>query len=127
MCEVERADVSSPHGGAHFYSGNAADGTRMRDHAERHTDGVTSVTLEQTRGGREFEGRGMFRPGAPVTQAQANRIWRRLSERYAEEASGEATAWVHDSWSGSVWLTVECPALERNAKVSTIRVVGPPP
>jgi hypothetical protein len=127
MREVERADVGSPADGANFYSGKAADGTRMRVFAESNTDGVTSVTLEKTPGGKYFDDMALYRPGSPISEAQANKVWARLSERYAEDASGEATAWAHNPWSGSIWNTVEKPALESNPTVTKITVVDPSP
>jgi hypothetical protein len=82
MHDVERADVRSPVDGANFYSGRTADGTPMRSFAERNTDGVNSVTLEQTPGGKTFDDMHLYDSGSPVSQAQADKIWARLSERY---------------------------------------------
>lgn len=127
MRDVERADVRSPVNGANFYSGRAPDGTRMRVFAENNTDGVTSVTLERTPGGKRFDDMGLYEPGSPVSKAQADQIWGRLSERYAENAQGDVTAWAHDPWEGSVWVQRERPALERNPNVSKINIVDPSP
>ena len=127
MREVEIADVRSPVNGANFYSGRAADGTRMREIAERNVDGVNSVTLEQTPGGHTFDGKGLYEPNSPITKTQADQVWGRLSERYAQTAEGETTAYAHDPWSGSVWLTKERPALETNPKVTDIKVIDPTP
>ena len=127
MREAEHCDVSSPVDGANFYSGKAADGTRMRDFADNNTDGVTSVTLEKTPGGRDFDNKALYEPGSPISKQQADQIWGHLSERYAQEAQGEVTAWAHDPWSGSIWITKERPALESNPKVTDIKVVDPAP
>ena len=121
------ADVKSPIDGANFYSGKAADGTRMRVFAEQNTDGVSKVTLEQTPGGKDFDGRGLYDPDSPVSKNQADQLWGRLSERYAENASGEATAWAHDPWSESIWFKRELPALEKNPDVTGIKVIDPAP
>jgi hypothetical protein len=123
MCEVERADVRSPVDGACFASGRALDGTPIRLLVERCTDGISRVTLEQTPGGHDFDRRGLFEPDAPVSPAQADRIWGRLSERYAEQAAGEVTAWVYKPWDDSTWKTRELPALRRNPRVTAIRVI----
>jgi hypothetical protein len=127
MHDVERADVGSPVDGANFYSGRAADGTRMRVFAEHNTDGVNSVTLEQTPGGKKFDDMGLYEPGSPVSKAQADQIWGRLSERYAQNARGDVTAWAHDPWDGSVWVRKELPALKENPNVTKINVVDPSP
>jgi hypothetical protein len=127
MNEVERADVRSPVDGAHFYSGTAADGTRMRVYAEQNTDGLTSVTLERTPGGSKFEDMGLYETDSPVAKGHADKIWARLSERYAENARGDVTEWLHDPWEGSIWSTVEKPALDRNPNVTGITVVDPAP
>jgi hypothetical protein len=127
MREVELADVRSPVNGANFYSGRAADGTRMRLVAERNADGVNSVTLEMTPGGRVMDDKALYEPGSPISKAQADQVWGRLSERYAQTAEGEVTAYAHDPWSGSVWLTKEKPALETNPKVTDIKVIDPSP
>jgi hypothetical protein len=127
MAEVERANVSSPVNGANFYSGRAADGTRMRTYADLNTDGVNSVTLEKTIGGERFDKMGLYEPGSPITKDQADRVWSRLSERYAENAEGRVTAWTHDPWEGSVWNRTELPALNRNPKVTDIQIIDPAP
>jgi hypothetical protein len=54
--------------GANFYSARAADGTRKRVYAERNTDGVNSVTLEQTPGGKVFDDRQLYEPRLPDLQ-----------------------------------------------------------
>jgi hypothetical protein len=127
MAEVERANVSSPVNGANFYSGRAADGTRMRTYADLNTDGVNSVTLEKTVGGERFDKMGLYEPGSPISKDQADRVWSRLSERYAENAEGKVTAWTHDPWDGSVWNRTELPALNRNPKVTDIQIIDPSP
>ncbi|WP_328463048.1 hypothetical protein OHA21_36910 [Actinoplanes sp. NBC_00393] len=125
MREVERADVRSPLDGATFYSGAAYDGTRMRAYAEANTDGVLSLTLEQTPGGNRFDARALYEAGSPVTKEHADKIWGRLSERYAENAVGEVTAWTHAPSNRSIWLNRELPALQNNPNVTSINVIDP--
>ncbi|MFC4067108.1 WXG100-like domain-containing protein [Actinoplanes subglobosus] len=125
MREVERADVRSPVNGANFYSGKLEDGTRMREIAEKNTDGVTSVTLEQTPGGARFDDMLLFENHSPIRSKQAEDIWGRLSERYAEGAQGDVTAWSHNPRVNSIWNTVEKPALDRNPAVTNISVIDP--
>jgi hypothetical protein len=127
MREAERVDVGSPVNGANFYSGKAADDTPMRVFAERNVDGVSSVTLEQTPGGKHFDDMLLFEPGSPVSRQHALEIWKRLSQRYAENARGDVTAWAHEPRPNSIWNTVERPALENNPDVGKITVVDPTP
>ena len=47
-------------------------------------------------------------------------IWAEASKRYIEQASGNITAFVHGADSRSVFLSVELPAIMKNAKISTI-------
>ena len=127
MHEVELADVRSPVDGANFYSGTQPSGDKMRQYAESRVDGVTKITLEQTPGGKYFDDKLLFEKGSPVNVDQAVQVWKRLSERYAENASGEATAWTHDSWAGSIWNTVEKKALGSNPNVTKINEIDPFP
>jgi hypothetical protein len=123
--QVETADVSTPPNGATFWSGRTADGTSLRESAEATADGVTIVTIEQTPGGRHFDELDLYGPNPPVTVAQADAVWARLSERYAEGASGTVTAYVHNPRPHSIWAEHELPALEKNPNVTGITVVDP--
>jgi hypothetical protein len=127
MHEVELADVRSPLNGANFYSGKDPANVSMRVYAEAHVDGTTSVTLEQTPGGKYFDGKHLYETGSPVNIGQADQVWARLSQRYAENAEGEVTAWTHNPRVNSIWNTVERPALEDNPKVTGINVIDPVP
>jgi hypothetical protein len=125
MHEVENADVRSPFNGANFYSGEQPSAEKMRTYAEKQVNGVTSLTLEMTPGGRRFDDMRLFERSSPVNGEQAVDIWKRLSERYAQDASGEATAWTHKAWSGSVWYTKEKPALQLNPNITKINEIDP--
>ncbi|GAA4933277.1 hypothetical protein [Actinoplanes utahensis] len=125
MREVEKADIRSPTNGANFYSGKTDDKIPMRVFAEKHTDGVTRVTIEQTPGGRRFDDMLLFEDGSPIRTGQAEDVWKRLSGRYAEGAQGEVTAWSHNPRTDGIWNTVERPALERNPAVTRINVIDP--
>jgi hypothetical protein len=117
--------VSSPVNGANFYSGKDADGIKMRVYAERNVDGTNSVALEQTLGGKHFDDMNLFGAKSPVSTDHAVEVWKRLSQRYAQNAEGDVTAWTHDSWEGRIWNTMERPALEKNPNVGKITVVDP--
>ncbi|GAA2674517.1 WXG100-like domain-containing protein [Actinoplanes palleronii] len=125
MHEVENADVRSPLNGAHFYSGRQPNDEKMRTFAEKQADGFGAVTLEMTPGGRRFDDKRLFEGGSPVSQEQAVDVWRRLSQRYAQDASGEATAWTHQAWSGSLWNTAEKPALLTNPGITKLNEIDP--
>ncbi|MFC7530400.1 hypothetical protein [Actinoplanes sp. GCM10030250] len=125
MREVENADVRSPFNGANFYSGRSGDGTPMRLFAEKNADGVSSVTLEQTPGGRTFDDMRLFADNSPVREGHARDIWGRLSERYAQTATGDVTAWTHNSRADSIWNAVERKALARNPDVAAVTEIDP--
>ncbi|MEV6342861.1 hypothetical protein [Actinoplanes sp. NPDC051851] len=125
MREVQYADVRSPVGGAHFYSGKDAFGTPMRQYAEAKVDGVGSVILERTPGGRYFDDLRLYDEGSPVDGAQAGDIWHRLSKRYAHAAEGEVTAWTHRVNPESVWVGAERPSVLSNPAVTNIQVIDP--
>lgn len=123
--QVETADVSTPPNGATFWSGKTADGTSLRESADASADGVNIVTIAQTPGGRYLEELDLYSPNPPVTMEQADALWARLSERYAESASGTVTAYVHNPQPESIWTQHELPALEKNPNVTGINIVDP--
>jgi hypothetical protein len=126
MHEVENANLRSPVNGANFYSGKQPNGERMGEYAEKQIDGITSVTIEGTPGGRRFDDMHLYDGfNSPVNTDQANRIWDRLSERYAQSAKGQATAWIHDVKSSSAWSRVEKGTLEKNPNVTNVNIIDP--
>ncbi len=60
-----------------------------------------------------------------LTRREADRVWDRLTARYAAEASGQVTLTVHDVLVPSVLLQRDLPALRRNLKVTSLRLVDP--
>lgn len=126
LSQADRVDVSSPIGGAHFYSGydKAADRS-MRSYAEEATDGgLASTTLEQTPGGKYFDDMLLYEDGS-FAREQNDKIWGRLSENYGRQAEGDVTAHVHSPRDGAIWTNRELPALQGNPNVSSIRVADP--
>lgn len=124
--KAERLDVSTPRDGANFWSGRGPDGTSMRSFAEKNTDGVHSLTLEKTPGGRYFDQLDLYGSNTGmVNAAQRDQLWGKLSERYADGATGQATAWVHEPRPTSVWLQRELGALKANPAVTGVRQVDP--
>jgi hypothetical protein len=127
LAKAERADVGSPKDGANFYSGYDVDADKsMRKYAEEATDGKTSVTLEQTPGGKEFDKLGMYNEDrSPFTREQSNQVWNRLSERYGEQAEGNVTAYVHSPRDGAIYTDKELPALIDNPNVTSVKQIDP--
>ena len=60
-----------------------------------------------------------------LTRREADQVWDRLAARYAAEASGDVTLTVHDVLVTSVLLQRNLPALRRNPKVTSLRLVDP--
>jgi hypothetical protein len=126
MDEAGRADVHTPHDGANFYSGyDVANNKGMRKYAEENTDGVVSTTLEQTPGGRAMDDLHLYEDASPISQRQADRVWGKLSERYADGATGDVTAYVHNPREGNIFYNREVPALNENPNVTGIKVIDP--
>jgi len=55
-----------------------------------------------------------------LTTEQAANVWKKLSERYAQGASGNAYGFVKGSRDGSIFNTVEYPALKSNPDITNI-------
>jgi hypothetical protein len=115
---IEKAKTVDLSTGAHqavFYSGK---GDRTK--AEVFANLNVKTTLEMTPGGEYFDGLKLFESSSPVTEKQAREIWRILSERYAKTASGNVYGFVNGSDPGSIFNTVEYPALQRNPYITNI-------
>ena len=108
-------DVSSSAHQAVFYSG---EGNRAQAEAFAQLNGKT--TLEMTPGGKYFDDLKLFEAGSPLTKTQARDIWKILSERYAKGASGNAYGFVNGANPGSIFNTVEYPALQKNPYITNI-------
>ncbi|MFV1991981.1 MAG: polymorphic toxin type 46 domain-containing protein, partial [Acidimicrobiales bacterium] len=114
--QVESLNVATGKNSAVFYSGPG-----NRALAESFTSGTGRATLEITPGGRWLDQQTLFKrlPGD-----QALKPWLRLSERYAEEASGAVNAYVRGARPGNVFNTVEFPTLRKNPNVQRITFRG---
>jgi hypothetical protein len=115
---VEKAksvDVSSGAHQAVFYSG---EGNRARAEAFAELNGKT--TLEMTPGGKYFDSLDLFGKNSPLTDDQAYEIWSILSERYAKGASGNVYGFVDGARPGSIFNTVEYPALKKTPYITNI-------
>lgn len=59
-----------------------------------------------------------------MTTPEAIQVWSRLSERFASETSGTAYGFVTRMRSGSIFGTVEYPALLANPKIENVITGG---
>ncbi|WP_224240704.1 DUF6531 domain-containing protein [Hyalangium gracile] len=112
-------DFSTARDGAVFWSGP------NMPHAQAWAAANGKTTLEQTAGGRFLDSLNLFKPGSPVTPAQAAQIWDAASRRFAEGASGQVS--VFSTWAKRIgdygertWWRIEKPALQRNPNVTGI-------
>jgi hypothetical protein len=121
MQQVERVNVSTPPGGAVFWSGfrqgNQAAAMKWAQQTGR-------STIEMTPGGRWLTSLDVYGPTSPFTRAQADAAWRRLSQRFAEEAQGEASAFLKGTSFNprSTFYGTELPTLYGNPHVPRIRI-----
>ena len=116
---IEKLDVSTPRNSAVFYSGP---GSRVV--AEQFARSNGRMTLEMTPGGAWLDAQKLFGPDSPLTAPEAVRVWSRLSERFASQASGTAFGFVSHMRSGSIFGTVEYPALLSNPKIENVITGG---
>jgi hypothetical protein len=109
----------------------------MRKYAEDEVDRLNgtagkkvATTLEKTPGGKYFDDMNMY-TDAPLKDSlanrQKNRVWGRLSERYADGASGQVNSQVHLPRKTSIYLNDELPALRSNPNVTEIVEHDPVP
>ncbi|MDR2088482.1 MAG: hypothetical protein LBP73_03900 [Clostridiales Family XIII bacterium] len=103
-------DTSSPHNGAVFWSGSKAE-------AGGYAQSIGGTILEQTQGGRVFDGwqglNGMYPGWNTKDMLDQKPIWAALSRQYANGASGTAT-FVHPSnYKGEMWGEVESKVLDK--------------
>jgi RHS repeat-associated protein len=100
---VENADVSTDPDKAMFYSGP---GNRARALSYASEHGLQPIDL--TPGGQWLESENAY-DSLPTDEADA--LWARLSERYAEQASGEVNIFVRGANPQRIWATVEQPTI----------------
>ncbi len=94
---VDGIDVSTPRNGAVFYSGRG-----NRELAEQFAAQNGRTTLEMTPGGRWLDQQELFGPNSPLTSDEALQVWSRLSQRFADEASGNAVGFVRGARAESI-------------------------
>lgn len=120
---IERLDVSSPRGGAVFWSGDPKA-------AQALAEGINGVTLETTAGGRIIDGWDEVNKGYAWDRRYGEPpygrdLWAGVSEKYAEGVTGHVNAVQTPGklWdSGTLWHNVEKPIFQD--KLSTGEVSG---
>lgn len=116
---VETLDVTTAIGKSVFYSGPG-----NRKLAEEFAGSDDKTTLEMTPGGKILDDLKLFEKGSPLTPEQATQVWKRLSQRYAEQAAGDVYCFVTGARPTGVFTTVELPELRKNRKIGNIYSVG---
>ncbi len=111
---VDELDVSTEANTAVFYSGRG-----NRTMAEDFAVSNNKTTLEMTKGGKYLDDLNLFN-NDKLLDGEATIIWRRLSQRYAENAQGNAYCFVRNSKPESIFNTTEYPALTNNKNVTNI-------
>ncbi|WP_249269591.1 RHS repeat-associated core domain-containing protein, partial [Shewanella sp. SACH] len=119
MKQAETLDVSTMRNSSVFYSGKG-----NRELAEAFATSNGKTTLEMTSGGKRLDELKLFGSNSPLSPNQATQVWSRLSQRYAEGASGYAIGFVNGSRTGSIFNSVEYPALLSNKNVTNVMTGG---
>lgn len=113
---ASRLDVSTAPNTAVFYSGPG-----NREVAEAFAKMNEKVTLEMTKGGKFLDDADLFNSEtSPLTASQARDVWAGLSERYAQQASGNTYGFVNGATPHSIFNTYEYPALQNNSNVTNV-------
>ncbi|MEG0672300.1 hypothetical protein, partial [Clostridium sp.] len=112
---AENLDVSTERNATTFYSGK---GNRVLAEEFANINGKT--TLEMTQGGKYLDELKLFEDGSPLTKEQSTDVWKRLSERYAENASGTSFGFTEGAWEGSIFNTIEYPTLVKNPNINNV-------
>ena len=112
---VEKLNVNTGKNQAVFYSGPG-----NRQLAEQFAKENGKLTLEMTPGGKYLDNLKLFDSNSPLTGDQAAEIWGKLSKRYADNASGTAFGFTQGFRPGSIFNTVEYPALEVNKNIVNV-------
>ncbi len=88
--------------------------------ASQYVASITASKIETTPGGNWLDNEKLFGPDSQLTPDQATQVWSTASGRYAQGASGNVTAFTEGSRPGSIYNTVEYPALVNNPNVTSI-------
>lgn len=117
MEKIDSLDVSSMPGEAVFYSGKNPAGVSNRQLGEAFAKEKGWTTLEQTPGGKWLDQEKLYgskKQGDFFEPADADKVWAKLSQRYASGAQQSATAFVNGAKPDRVFYMFEYPILQRN-------------
>jgi RHS repeat-associated protein len=110
---AKRLPVSTGVDKAVFYSGAG-----MQDKALAFASSMAKTPIDKTIGGRVLAKLNLF---DHLSYPEARRPWEMMSQRYAEQASGNVSAFISNVTSGTgVFAKTELPALMDNPAVHTI-------
>jgi hypothetical protein len=120
--KVETLDVSTDRDGAIFYSG--PENKKLAMQCARETG---RKTLEQTPGGEWLKKQNLYENHyepdnnpKKLTHDEANIVWARLSQRYAEQASGEAFAFIRGAKPEKVFWNTEARVLNQSPSITKV-------
>ena len=123
-----RVDVGTGKDGAIFYSGEDDAGRRMFSYGQESAGRDGKNILETTKGGKEFDDLHLYDKNV-VNKDQADQIWKRLSSRYGEGASGDVDALLHQGndypLSNRIFMKDEIGALKNNPNVTSVTIRDP--
>ncbi|MBG0809498.1 hypothetical protein IY145_08910 [Methylosinus sp. H3A] len=111
---ADEASVATPKDKAVFYSG---EGNRKKALAAAERG---SVPIDKTECGRALEAENLYSEANELRNRTADGYWTRASQRFAENASGDVTAYVHGASPDRVFAQTELPVLLENRKVTSI-------
>ncbi|MGB7283187.1 MAG: PAAR domain-containing protein [Candidatus Acidiferrum sp.] len=111
---VEKLDVKSPPDEAVFYSGKG-----MNEAASALVKNNKLVTVETLPDGKWLNDLKLYNADA-LGPGNADEVWERMSERYAQGASGEVKVMLNHPRAASIFNRKELPALAKNKSVTTI-------
>ena len=114
-------DVSSDHDRAVFFSGKKEHMRSAMRFCQEHKD-ENLITMLHTDAYKQLKSVPLFGKKSPFTQEEAIDISAAASARFAQEASGNVTAFLGElnNRSRSTFFTIELPALLLNDDVETI-------
>lgn len=117
MRQVETVDVSTPRNGAVFWTGYERGNQAA---AMKWAAANGKSTIEMTPGGQWLNSLDLYGVNSPLTRAEADAAWLRMSERFTEGASGHINAFTRGTSfnPASNFYNTELPGLRLNPNVS---------
>jgi hypothetical protein len=112
MRAVETLDLATAPNKAVFYSG-AGNAARALQFARA----TGRTTLEMTPGGAWLDGERLY-TATSLTPAEADLVFARASQRFAEGASGEVNALIRGARADRIFNTTELPMLHSGGRVT---------